>query len=148
MQVESNRDPSKNPEPFSLYDFTFWADVAEKPKPPSAAGAAMIELLERNLLPPFVMDGPWLADLEMQGRGQKPPERLCFACADAILLAPYREDQEHWAGFLIARASAAGKTLEFHSEQGQAITLKIPDGIVSGRAFAGAKAAAVLTIMN
>jgi len=148
LQVESNRDPSKNPEPFSLYDFTFWADVAEKPKPPSAAGAAMIELLERNLLPPFVMDGPWLADLEMQGRGQKPPERLCFACADAILLAPYREDQEHWAGFLIAKASAAGATLQFHSEHGQAITLKIPDEIVSSRAFAGAKAAAVLSIVS
>ena len=146
MQVESNRDPSKNPEPFSLYDFTFWSDVAEKPKPPGAAGAAMIELLDRNLLPAFVMDGPWLADLEMQGRGQKPPERLCFACADAILLAPYRVDQDHWAGFLIAKASAVGAVRQFHSESGQSVVLVIPDEIMTKRAFGAAIEGAVLSI--
>ncbi len=148
LQVEFNRDPEKNSKPFSLYDFTFWSDVAERPVPPSAAGAALIELLNRNLLPAFAMDGPWFADLEAQGRNQKPPERLCWAAEDAIALAPYRTDQDHWAGFLIAKASAAGTVKEFHNEHGQSVTLKIPDDIVTGKAFAGARAAASLSILR
>ncbi len=148
MQVESNRNPEKQSKPFSLYDFTFWADVAEKPKPPSAAGAALIELINRNLLPSFAFDGPWLADLEQQGRNEKPPERLCWAADDAIILAPYRQDQEHWSGFLIAKAAAAGTIRKFHNEQGQALSLRLPDDIVTGSAFAGAKAGAQLQIVR
>lgn len=122
--------------------------MAEKPRPPSEAGAALLELLERNLLPGFVLDGPWLADLEAQGRGVTPPPRLCWAAEDAILLAPYRVDTSRWGGFLVARASAAGKVREFASEAGEVVALRVPPDAVQGRAFAAAQAGAVLVLAS
>jgi hypothetical protein len=122
--------------------------VAEKPRPPSEAGAALLELLERNLLPGFVLDGPWLADLEAQGRGVSPPPRLCWAAEDAILLAPYRADAGHWGGFLVAQASAVGQAREFASETGELLALRVPADAVQGRAFAAAQAGAVLAMVS
>jgi hypothetical protein len=123
-------------------------EVAEKPRPPSEAGAALLELLERNLLPGFVLDGPWLADLEAQGRGVAPPPRLCWAAEDVILLAPYRVDAGHWGGFLVAQASAAGRVREFASEVGEVVALRVPTDAVPGRSFAAAQAGAVLVLAS
>ena len=122
--------------------------MAEKPRPPSEAGAALLELLERNLLPGFVLDGPWLADLEAQGRGVSPPPRLCWAAEDAILLAPYRMDAGHWGGFLVVQASAVGQAREFASETGELLALRVPADAVQGRAFAAAQAGAVLAMTS
>jgi hypothetical protein len=122
--------------------------VAEAPRPPSEAGAALLELLERNLLPGFVLDGPWLADLEAQGRGVTPPPRLCWAAEDAILLAPYRVDASHWGGFLVAKAGAVGRVREFASEAGEVVALRVPSDAVQGRAFAAAQAGAVLILAS
>lgn len=122
--------------------------MAEAPRPPSEAGAALLELLERNLLPGFVLDGPWLADLEAQGRGVTPPPRLCWAAEDAILLAPYRVDAGHWGGFLVAQASAVGQAREFASETGEVVALRVPADAVQGRAFAAAQAGAVLAMSS
>lgn len=133
-------------DPPSLLDFCFWAEVAEKPKPPEQAGAAMLALLERDLLPSFVLDGPWLAELEAQGRGATPPRRLCWAAEDAILLAPYRADGEHWGGFLVAKASAAGQVRLFASEEGEEVSLRVPADVVPTRAFAGCRANALVPI--
>ncbi len=123
-------------------------EVAEKPRPPSEAGAALLELLERNLLPGFVLDGPWLADLEAQGRGVTPPPRLCWAAEDAILLAPYRVDAGHWGGFLVAQRSAAGRMREFASEAGEVVALLVPTDAVPGRSFTAAQAGAVLVLAS
>jgi hypothetical protein len=99
--------------------------VAEKPRPPSEAGAALLELLERNLLP-----------------------GLCWAAEDAILLAPYRVDAGHWGGFLVAQVSAAGQAREFASEAGEVVALRVPADAVQGRAFAAAQAGAVLAMSS
>lgn len=146
LQAESNRNRDARPEPFLLRDFCLWAEVSERPAPPEAAGAAMLELLERNLLPGFVLSGPWLADLEASGRDAKPPPRLCWAAEDAILLAPYRVDQGHWGGFLVAMASATGQARQFANEHGDLIVLRVPEDAVTGKAFAGARAGSVLAI--
>ena len=122
--------------------------MAEAPRPPSEAGAALLELLERNLLPGFVLDGPWLADLEAQGRSVTPPPRLCWAAEDAILLAPYRVDASHWGGFLVAQASAVGRVREFASEAGEVVALRVSSDAVQGRAFAAAQAGAVLVMAS
>ena len=122
--------------------------MAEKPRPPSEAGAALLELLERNLLPGFVLDGPWLADLEAQGRGVSPPPRLCWAAEDAILLAPYRVDASRWGGFLVAQASAVGRVREFASEAGEVVTLRVPADAVQGRSLAAAQAGAELVMAS
>lgn len=148
LQAEANRNREARPEPFTLREFCLWADVSEKPRPSSEAGAAMLDLLERGLLPSFVLDGPWLADLEAQGRGVKPPPRLCWAAEDAIVLAPHRVDGHHWGGFLVARASACGQVREFTSEQGDQVALRIPEDVVTGRSFAAARGGAVLAIAS
>lgn len=106
----------------------------------------MLALLERNLLPTFAFDGPWVADLSSQGKGTAPPPRLCWAAEDAILLAPYRVDAGHWGGFLIATASASGKVRQFASEGGDVVSLVIPGDVVKGHAFAAAVAGAILVI--
>ena len=141
-----NRNRDVKHQPFTLKEFCFWSDVAESPRPPSEAGAAMLELLERNLLPAFALSGPWVQDLQQQGKGVAPPERLCFAATDAILLAPYRVDASSWGGFLIALASAAGQTRQFASEAGDLMILSIPSDVVPARTFAAARAHSILAI--
>lgn len=148
LHAESNRNPEKQIEPFKLYDFTFWNDTAEKAAPFNSAGAAMLRLIELNLFPLFALDGPWIADLENQGKGSETPSRLCWATEDAILLAPHREDIDHWGGFLIAQRSAAGKTREFYSEKAESITLQIPKDAVPTNAFANATSSAILRIIK
>lgn len=133
-------------DPPTLLDFCFWADVDEKPRPPEQAGAAMLALLQRDLLPALVMDGPWFAELEAQGRDVPPPKHLCWAAEDAILLAPYRADAEHWGGFLVARASAAGQVRVFASEEGEEVSLLVPADAVPPQAFAGCRANALAPI--
>lgn len=141
-----NRNKDVKHQPFALKEFCFWSDVAESPRPPSEAGAAMLELLERNLFPSFALSGPWVQDLQQQGKDAKPPERLCFAAEDAILLAPYRVDQSTWGGFLIALASAAGQTRQFASEAGDLVILHIPSDVMPAKTFAAAKAHSRLAI--
>lgn len=108
----------------------------------------MLALLERDLLPPFVMDGPWFAELEAQSHGAAAPQRLCWAAEDAILLAPYRADAEHWGGFLVARASAAGQERLFASEAGEEVRLRVPADVVPPRSFAGCRANALAPIWS
>lgn len=146
LQAEANRNREARPEPFQLREFCFWADVAEKPRPPSEAGAALLALLERGLLPAFAMNGPWFADLAGQGEGAAAPPRLCWAAEDALLLAPHRVDGGHWGGFLIAVRSAVGQAREFASEGGEVLWLRVPADAVEGRALAAAQGGAVLAI--
>lgn len=106
--------------------FYIWADREEKPRPPSEAGAALLELIERDLMPGYAADGPWLQDLVKEGESAPLPPRLCWASEDAILLAPYQVDQGHWGGFLIARLSAKDQSREFADENGRTILLTVP----------------------
>ena len=122
--------------------------MAEKALPSDAAGAAMLRLIELNLFPSFALDGPWIADLEAEGKNAEVPSRLCWAADDAILLAPYRADANHWAGFLIAKNSAAGQVREFFSEKAEAVSLMVPSDAVPPNAFAGAKASVIMEILQ
>jgi hypothetical protein len=129
----------------TLQDFCFFVDRVEDARPPRAAGAAMLALLERELLPWFAINGPWAAELQAQGQGVEPPGRLCWAADGAILLAPFRT-QVGWGGFLIAEAAAAGQVLRFADERGQEVVLMVPADAVPPRAFAAAKADADLPL--
>lgn len=106
----------------------------------------MLALLEKGLLPNFAFNGPWVQDLLEQGKDREPPDRLCWAAEDAILLAPYRVDQNHWGGFLIAQSTAANQTRQFASEAGDVVMLTIPKTVLQEGSFAGALAAAILAI--
>ena len=132
-------------EPLRLSDFFLWGQVGEEPRPPSEAGAALLALIDRDLYEGFWLDGPWFADLMDGGADVAPPARLCLAAEDAVLLAPTRPDADHWAGFLIACASASGQVREFGSEDGEVVvTLRVPSDVASD--FGGCRAGAVLAI--
>lgn len=146
LTLELNRS-TENTEPLLLKDFCFFGDNIEKPRPSNAAGAALLRLIELELLPAFALDGPWLADLEAEGKGIEPPTRLCWASEDAILLAPHRADEYHYGGFLIAKLTANGQVRKFYSNSGESITLKIPNNTVNTNAFSAAISDAMLEIV-
>lgn len=130
----------------SLDQFFVWADREEKPRPPSEAGAALLELINRDLLPGYAADGPWLQDLVQQGESAPLPPRLCWAAEDAILLAPYQTNGDHWGGFLIARATAKDQSREFADENGRTIVLTVPGSYFARSAMTQAIANANLPI--
>ena len=104
----------------------------------------MLALINRKLFPSFGF-GPWTADLERAGDGQPAPDRLVLAAEDAMLLAPWRVDAEHWGGFLIAEATSAGQRRVFYSENGDEVVLTVPAS-VADRGAVVAEAAAMLPI--
>lgn len=148
LNAEANRNREIRSEPFDLKDFCFYAEVTEKPMPPSAAGAAMLALLEQELLPDVVTNGPWLQDLATAGKDVTPPSRLCWAAEDAVLLAPWRAGQDQWGGMLIAEASANGATRVFYDEKGSSVVMQIPEDIVPKGAYGASNGEARLTIKN
>lgn len=116
--------------------------------PPAAAGAALLALLERDLLPDFAV-GEWCDTLQRSGQGQPVPERLCWAGEDVIVLAPWRADGGHIAGFVIAERGAIGQRRVCWSEQGESVELEIPQAITSGKGgFVFAVADARLPIVH
>jgi hypothetical protein len=73
------------------------------------------------------------------------PPRLAWIGDDALLLAPYVVDAEHWGGFLIAEAEAAGQRRLLHSEDGETLELVIPAAVASAGAVM-AEAGSILPI--
>lgn len=144
------------PDCVPLADLFAWGQVEEKPRPPSEAGAALLELTERELHEDFWLDGPWFGDLMSQSDGIKPPARLCLASKDAVLLAPYRVDQNRWGGFLIARPESSGRVAEFTClsiQDGAAdaeftVNLRVPADDVNPKGFGSSKSDAILQIIR
>ena len=87
------------------------------------AGAALLELERRGLLPAFAC----AADerLERAGKGAPAPERLAWIHEQAMLLAPW-QGAGAWHGHLIAEPEASGRVLEFSSVDGETISLQLP----------------------
>jgi hypothetical protein len=143
------------PDWLPIKDFYAWADVEEKPRPPSEAGAALAALVDRELHEDFWLDGPWFDDLMAQGEGKNPPSKLCLSSPAAILLAPYRVGHGQWGGFLIAKPEASGRSLEFTCldlegdaiNAGHSMKLKIPAELVNPKGFGSSRAGAILQIV-
>lgn len=100
----------------------------EQEQAPAAAGAALVELVRRDLFPGFAL-GPWYDALKAAGKGAALPEQLAFIAEDAILLAPFRLDATTWGGYLIAMDEAAGQPRQFTDEDGQRLVLVVPPEI-------------------
>lgn len=92
--------------------------------------------------------GPWCPALEQAGEGHEAPGRLCWAGDDAILLAPWRADAEHWGGFLIADRKAVGQPRTLWSENGLSIDVMIPPGLATAGAFLFAREGVLLPIIR
>jgi hypothetical protein len=147
MQAESNRDRKQRSKPFELADFCFFADRTEAALPPAAAGAALLALLQRDLMPGWAI-GPWCEALEQVGAGHEPPARLCWAADDVIILAPWRADSNHWRGFLIVDRKAIGQPRTLWSEEGESVDLMIPAALATTGAFMFAREGVTLPIIR
>lgn len=79
-------------------------------QPPSDAGAAMLELIRRQLFPSFAL--AFYEHLSKAGQNHPVPSRLALVAEDAIVLAP-SAGPGGWQGFLIAESQAAGQDRAF-----------------------------------
>lgn len=143
LTANINRNTKAQNKPFKLNDFLCWSDVSEDEQPPAAAGAAMLEMIQRKQFPSFAL--AFFSELKAAGKGQSLPPRLIWAADDALLLAPYRVDQSRWGGFLIAAKGSSGQERMFWSEDGDSIALTVPD-YVAERGAVMAEEGAVLPI--
>jgi len=94
-----------------LADYCLFRQPQEGERPPAEAGAAMLALIQADLLPSFALVA--YEPLERAGRDQPPPQQLALIADDAVLLAP-RATPQGWQGFLIAEHEAAGQVRAFH----------------------------------
>lgn len=132
--VDMQRDRKKRPKPFTPADFYCWRSAADAADgEPPAAGAAMMELIRRDLFPGFAL-GPWFDGLKAAGTDQPQPPRLAWWSEEIILLAPTRMP-EGWSGYLIAMAEAAGTVQECVNERGDSVELVVPPEIGSDAAI-------------
>lgn len=92
--------------------------------------------------------GPWCEPLERAGEGHEAPARLCWAGDDAILLAPWRSDGDHWSGFLIADRKAVGQPRTLWSENGLSVDVMIPASLATPGAFLFAREGVKLPIVR
>lgn len=92
--------------------------------------------------------GPWCEPLEQAGAGHEAPARLCWAADDALILAPWRQDADHWAGFLIVDRKAVGQPRTLWSEDGESVDLLIPATLATAGAFLFAREGVTLPIVR
>lgn len=124
LMLPAKARPRRQFQPSDFYEFASDADVQ---RPPAQAGAAMLELIRRGMFPSFALFVH--GDLKAAGKGESPPPRLAWLSDDAILLAPYPLEEGGWGGFLIAQAEAAGRVIEFRSERGERVMLRVPEHV-------------------
>jgi hypothetical protein len=123
MMVELQRNTKKRTKPYQPADFYCWGGSGTS-EPPEA-GAAMLELMRRNLFPQFAL-GEWFDDLKNAAGDTPAPAILAWWSDEAILLAPRRLGPDQWGGYLIAMAESAGMTQTFTNEHGDSALLTVP----------------------
>jgi len=127
MMLEMKRDASKRAKPFTAADFYCWKPQSQDAKAPPAAGAAMLELINRGAFPSFAL-GEWYDDLAAAGADEPLPFPLAWWSEEIILLAPVK-GSGGWSGYLIAMAEAAGTEQECINEAGEHVRLAVPPSV-------------------
>jgi hypothetical protein len=131
--AETNRSSQRCKRPYEPDDFLLHKppgterQQAASDAPPrdwGPAGAALLELERRGLLPSFACAAD--PQLERAGKGQPVPTMLALSSDQALLLAPWA-DKGQWRGFLLAEPEVSGQELTFSSVDGEQIGLRLPD---------------------
>jgi hypothetical protein len=107
-QLTQNLHIEGKPPP--LEQFCFFRQQQPGERPPADAGAAMLELIRRQLFPGFAL--AFYEHLSAAGQNHPIPSRLALVAEDAIMLAP-AAGPGGWQGFLIAESQAAGQDRAF-----------------------------------
>lgn len=131
-------------QPPPLHEFCFFRQEQPGERPPTEAGAAMLELIRQNRFPGFAL--AFYEPLHAAGQGQPAPQRLALIAKDAILLAP-TPVPGGWSGFIIAEGQAQGQTRQFRwpGDPEPCCSLAVPHA-ASGGGAVWAEAAASLPI--
>ena len=121
--ANSNRDPKKQKNPYTVMDFMIYKDQDDGSLPISIYGSAALALVSQGRFPHWALF--CFKELkEAADPGYKPG--LCaFITEDAILLHPQRV-AEGWTGMLIARETASNQTRVFVGDDGQTHRLTVP----------------------
>jgi hypothetical protein len=89
----------------------------------------MVALIEQQKLPSFAL--AFYKQLARSADPRQRPARLAWIGEDLLLLAPYRIDEGHWGGFLIAESEAAGQPRRLWSETGEVLWVQVPESVAN-----------------
>lgn len=128
QNAELNRDSKKRKKPFSPEEFYFYADKDQEDLPEPRYGAAAKELIRQGLFPTWALFV--YKDLKSRAADALPPELLCFACDDAIVLAP-DIDGRIMTGMLIGAETASRQRRTMTSPCGKQIDVELP--LINGK---------------
>lgn len=123
QNAELNRDSKKRKRPFQLEEFYLYNIKDDKDAIDPIYGAAALKLIEMGLFPAWAL----FVYKQLLERADEsiPPLLLCYACDQAIVLAPQIEDGM-CRGMLIAMESANMLSLNLTSPCGKSIRLRMP----------------------
>jgi hypothetical protein len=127
-----------------LTELCIFRDQQPGERPPSAAGAAMLALIGRNLFPSWAL--AFYDHLSQAAKGHAPPPRLALIANDAILLAP-EPAPGGWRGFIIAEGQVQGQVRAFHwpDDPAALLWLAVPRASAGGGAVWAEEAAFLAT---
>jgi hypothetical protein len=123
--ANSNRDPKKQKEPFSMKDFYLYEDKEDMNIPSSVYGSAAMALASKRLLPSWALF--IYKDLRSASDGNA-PELLAYIGDDVLLLAPAHRDKKIRA-MVVSMESSYGKVRHVKSPCGRQLTIKCPIGV-------------------
>lgn len=122
LTANSQRDPKKKKEPFSLDDFYLYQPRDSQDMPAERYGAAAMGLIKRRLLPSWAL--AFYSKLAASAGGVE-PSLLAFIGDDFLLLAPVKT-AIGYSGLLIAQESASKKIKTASSPCGTTVTMCLP----------------------
>jgi len=123
LTANSQRDPKKKKEPFSLDDFYLYQPRDSQDMPAERYGTAALGLIKRRLMPSWALT--FYSKLAASAGGPEPP-LLAFIGEDFILLAPVKTSTGY-TGLLIAQESASKQIRTASSPCGTNVTICLPE---------------------
>lgn len=120
--ANSNRDSKKRREPYKMEDFFLYQPKDSRNLPSSVYGAAALELVRLEKLPPWSL---FAFKALKEAASGSPPELVAYIGKDVMILAPNREDRDV-LGMVIALESSYLKIRELESPCGQRIKVRVP----------------------
>ena len=130
LVANTNRDPKKKREPYTMEDFFLYQPREDRNIPTNVYGAAAMKLVADRIFPSWALF--CFKDLKSSASGE-PPEILAFIGGNAMLLAPIIKEKSV-KGMLIANEAAYGEIKEMNSPCGRRVTVEIP--VLNGKYIA------------
>ena len=122
--ANQNRDPKKGKGPVYT-DFCFYKPVQEGNQPNYVYGSAYMELIKQDRLPTWALS--FFTAMKDSSNAEYVPADVALVASDAILLHPVHEGSGRYSGLLLAAESASMQARESKNDQGQVITLTLPN---------------------